>query len=281
MPYYVVSMGTTGAAIARRVFAPLRRHLGRRPKSVNYLMVDAIAAPFDEHRRHFISIGTDGAGTMPHVGRAMFHQYYAEIKNAMLHHVDRIMRGNDPLLQPAKTAREVMGFVVVGTGLGGTSGGSLDPTISLIHDVAQQLNITCPRVHVMMISPEMILNDISRQPIPEQVEMVNATYHQNMHRILGLMQLDGNVCERRPDGSEFYVRARDRVFSLHKADRSNGRVDFSTTSDLVATIADTLHFYLFTAAGHFLDQRNCDIFGLTAGNETDRHESALNLSPVS
>jgi len=58
------------------------------------------------------------------------------------------------------------------------------------------------------------------------------------------------------------------VFSLHKADRSNGLVDLSTTADLVSTVADTLRFHLFTAAGHFLDQRNRDIVSLGASGRS-------------
>jgi len=264
MSWYLVGLGTTGTAIVRSIVDSLRGGLGRRPRTVNYLLIDSIAPPFDHHRRHFVSTGKDGAGTNPLVGRGMFFQHYGQIRNAVLQQMDGIMRGSDPLLPRALAPREALGFFLIGSGIGGTSGGMLDPTISLVHDAARHLNIEQPQVHVLMISPDMVLKDITRQPIPEQVAMIHATYAQNQSRILGHMQLDGHVCEQRPDGSRFYVKAEDRVFSLHKADRSNGLVDLSTTANLVSTIADTLRFCLFTAAGHFLDQRNRDIMALGA-----------------
>jgi len=263
MPLFIAGLGTTGCTIVRRMIDRLSHALGRLPSAINYLLIDAVAPPLDHHHQHFISLDLDGCGSNPHVGRQTFFSFYVEIKNAYLHFVDEIMRGGDSLLRPAKTARDQMCFFLVGSGSGGTSGGILDPAISLTHDVAQQLNIP-PRVHVTMLSPDMILKDITRQPIPEQAAMIPATYAQNMSRILGLMQLDAQVCERRPDGSEFYVKAQHRVFALHKVDRSNGAFDFSTTEDLVSTVADAFHLYLLTAAGQYVDERDRDNVGLGA-----------------
>ena len=262
--WQLIGIGTTGVEIIRQIIDQLRRDLGGLPSSINYLLVDSTTQPLDHHRRHFISIGVDGAGTNIEIGDNLFLQYYPEIRDALLQQVANIMRQRNGLLLPGRTPREVMGFLIAGTGVGGTSGALQDRMIAMVHDVSQQLNIVEPRVHVTMISPDMVLKDITRDPIPEQVEMIHANYWRNIESVIGNLQVDGQICEQRPDGTTYFVEAQERVFSLHKVDQTNGLVDYATTADLTSAVTNTLHYYLFTAAGHFLDQRDCDIFGLGA-----------------
>ena len=260
MSWYLLGLGTTGGQIVRQFLERTRREFGRRPSQINYLLIDGVAASMDEHSGHFISTGNDGAGSNPHVGRRMFFQYYDHIKNAALHHIDRMFRDTDPLLSPSKTPREALSFLVVGSSFGGVSGGMLDPAISLCHDVAQRHQIATPRIHVSTISPQTLLRDATRETTPEQQAMVWNTYAENLNRILGFMAQERDVCEFRPDGSQFSVSASDRVFLLHTAALSNGRINISTIDELVGVIADTLFLYVFTETGHYLEQRICDIF---------------------
>lgn len=260
MSVLLVGLGTHGCLIVRQVIDLLYTELGDVPDSVKYLLLDCKAMPFDRHRRHSLPLGIDGAGTNPHEGRRRFDQYFRVIKDQLMRRVADLSRASGADLVPALPPRKAIAIVNVATGFGGSSGGLFHPMISLEHHCAQQRNIENPRVHALVVSPQVLLKDTTKEIKRERQALILNTYAENVGRVLGEAQLPGTVHEQLPDGTSVSVKASDRVFSLHKAGQTNGWADLSTSEELAAVVADTLFLYLFTSAGHFLDQRMCDIF---------------------
>ena len=269
-PWLLVGLGTTGTDAIHTVLHFVHEAIGKIPKGCRYLTVDAAPTQDMEHQLCHVAIGTDGAGTNPHNGRRLFLDHYDLVKHALQQQIDRLCGSVADTISPLKSAREVTGFLVV-AGSGGTSGGTLDPMISLIHDCAQRRSIQEPRVQVVLIGPGMPLRDSSRQPLPEQVGLIHNTYAENLRRIYGLMQTPAHVRERRPDGTEFFVEASARVTGLQKVDYTNGLSDFATTSEFVGMLGHAIFSYVLTQAGEHARQRTRDNHGTgVTGLPTDQ-----------
>jgi hypothetical protein len=221
------------------------------------LTVDATPTFDPDHRLHHIDTETGGSGSNSHKGRQIFLDHYDLVRDALQERVDELCRGAADFVTPAKAAREVTGFMIV-AGSGGTSGGSLDPLITSVHDVAQRRSIQDIRVHVVLLGPGMPVRDSSRQPLPEQIRLIQNTYAQNLQRIYGLMQTPGFVREIRPDGTEFYVEASRRVTRIDKVDYTNGLADFATTDELVEMLGHAIFSYILTLAGKHAIERVSD-----------------------
>lgn len=262
-PWLLVGLGTTGTAIIHQAIHFIVDAVGSIPSGCRYLTIDAAPIHAGPHQLHHIAIGTDGAGTNPHNGLRLFLEYYPLIRHALQCQIDQLCSGVAAQTSPLKTAREVSGFLVV-AGSGGTSGGILDPTISLLHDCAQRRSIADPRVEVVLLGPGMPLRDSSRQPLPEQTTLIHNTYAENSRRIYGLMASPGRVRETRPDGTAFSAQAKQRVAALQKVDYTNGFFDFATTGELVDMLGHGVFVHLFTDAGKQVRERGCDHDGIGA-----------------
>ncbi len=269
-PWMLIGAGTTGTGIVQRAVRFIQDAAHRIPRGCRYLTCDAAPTFEPEHVLHHVAIGTDGAGTNPHNGRRLFFDHYDLVRHALQERVDELCRGTADFVTPAKAAREVTGFMIV-AGSGGTSGGILDPLISLVHDVAQRRSIQDIRVHVVLLGPGMPLRDSSRQPLPEQIRLIHNTYAQNLQRIYGLMQTPGFVREIRPDGTEFYVKATRRVTRIYTVDYTNGLADFATTDELIEMLGHATFTCLFTQAGKHAIERARDHDGTGV---TGRHSSS-------
>ena len=186
-PCLLVGLGTTGTAVIHECIRFVGDAVGTVPSVCRYVTIDAAPIHDGSHQLHHIAIGTDGAGTNPHNGFRLFREHYDRIRHAIQQQVDQLCVGVPGAIRPLKTAREVTGFLVV-AGSGGTSGGILDLTISVLHDCAQRRSIDDPRVEVLLLGPGMPLRDSSRQPLPEQITLIHNTYAENLRRIYGLIE---------------------------------------------------------------------------------------------
>lgn len=259
---HLLGLGTTGSQVIDGVVklfqAESRREL--LPASINYLLTDAAAPKPGMDTDHFYHLvgGVNGAGTDPEEGRKLFcaPQNYRQLRSTLNRQLVDMM-GNDQNLPWSLPPRQVLDFWIV-AGFGGTSGGGTHPAIALLHDVAQDRHIACPRIHVLMIGPEMPLRDRTRQVLVEQQRVVRATAAQNLMKTVADTAAPGFLHERRPDQTSFQVKASHRVWLPLLADQSNGRADCSTTDGLVGVVVQTLFARLFTQAGIDLADRHRD-----------------------
>jgi hypothetical protein len=268
-PWVLLGLGTTGTGVVQTAMRFLADAAKRIPRACRHLTIDAAPTFHPEHLLQHIQIGTDGAGTNPHNGRRLFFEHYDLIRHALQEQIDELCRGAADFVTPAMAARQVTGFMIV-AGCGGTSGGTLDPMISLVHDVAQRRSIQEVRVHIVLLGPGMPLRDSSRQPLPEQIRLIQNTYAQNLLRIYGLKETPGFFREIRPDGTDFYVEASRRVTGIDKVDYTNGLADFATTDELVEMVGHAAFTCLLTHAGEHASERKRDHDGIGA---TGRHSN--------
>lgn len=256
MPKFFIGLGTTASKVTHGCMENLKREVGRIPSIVGYLNIDADVDGGRHARGHTIKIGVDGAGTDPVNGRGLFLEHRGQICDAFLAHLDGLFVP-DPAMKTELPAKRCTSFVVV-AGCGGTSGGCLDPTISMIHDVARRKQMRELRVYVALIGPKIAINDIRRSVTAAQTAMIPDTFGQNLERLYDDLAFERTVREERENGTTFALSSVDRVFSLQIIDQSNSQADFSVTEELVGMLADSLFLQHFTSAGMHHDGRFCD-----------------------
>jgi hypothetical protein len=260
LPTLAIGLGTTGSELGQALVARAVRPLGRLPAPFDYLLIDVASRPAGNAGNRYIQIegGVDGCGTDPKRGRDLFATIpnYALLRSTL----SSLIRGlgrPDPLVSVSKSPKEAVELWVL-AGCGGTSGGVLHPLITLLHDVALDLNIAEPRIHVVLIGPDISLFDTSRQVIEAQRRIVPDTFVTNLVKLCGDRAADGCLTETRPDGTTFSIRAEQRTYSLTVLDRSNGAYDCATVGELLAMAAEALFARLFTPAAAYVAGRMCD-----------------------
>lgn len=257
---YVVALGTTAGAAVKQMFAGLRSRFPHRlPDWIQYLLLDAAADQDDRHHGHVPDLGIDGSGTDPRQGRAIFQKSAARISQAIKTHLDGLVRSRSGI--PLKSARECVNVVIV-AGCGGTSGGFLDPLISLLHERAQQRNIQAFRVHLLLVTPEMVLGDVSRELTPEQQEMISLTFAQNLQRTLAAIGEAGHWIEAGQDGGTFLLPPGGRIYSLDLVGNSNGQTELSTCGDLSEMLGLSLYLRHCSPISLEIPQRHIDLVQL-------------------
>lgn len=226
------------------------------PDVFSYLCFDADADFPPAHREHCFALGVDGSGTDATVGLELFLAKLGDIADVLISRF-HLLLGGDHRCPTEATARQATSIHLV-AGSGGTSGGAVQPMITLLHDIAGRMGILELRVHVHWIGPEVALLDINRTITPEQNEIVHATFAANLTRSFADLAVDRLQQHMRSDGTTFCIRSRLRVLSQSLTGRSNGQVDSLTSADTEANMGWTLLQRCFTAAGIHHEGRTCD-----------------------
>jgi hypothetical protein len=273
----LLGLGTTGSKVVLQLIHRLLHELGQSllPASVNYLMIDADQPPAGTDPAHFLALpGTGaGSGTDPREGRRKIDdpRTHAQLRGWLSAAIDAMQARVAAELMPALPARQVVNLMVI-SGPGGTSAGTVDRVIAVAHDAAQARHVHNLLVHHVQIGAELPLNDRTRSTCPEQEEMVRATAAAVLAKAAGDLITDGLIEERRPNGSTFLVPAGRRVHSLSIADQDNGRRQCATVDALAGVLADALFVRIFTAAGPYLAARilDADELGVLARGKHQR-----------
>ena len=256
-PALLLGLGTTGTKIAHGVVARVCQELGRRSACMNYLAIDGASKDFAAKLDHFVCIDVHGCGTDPRRAVRQFYRHYQEIRCALDRQMLTVSQFDPeiPVFQPPQEILAVWIFA----GCGGTSGGTLHPAISLLHDLAQHRRIRNLRVHVVLMGPEMPMRDCTRGVHPKQVAVVADTFFGNLQKIIADMCSAAVLVEKRPDGSTFRLAAADRVWGLQVRDQSNGSFDWSTTDELIEMISWECFLQIFTQLGNCEENRKKDL----------------------
>ena len=260
MPQCLVGLGTAGGRGVHGAAQHVIREAGRLPRSVAYVWIDADSADVATDPHHSVVTAVDGSGTNAHNGRESFLEHLDQIRDALLAHTDPLFDA-DPTLPADKTAREATCFTVV-AGPGGTSTGCLDPMISLIWEIARRRSIQEVRIRVLLLGPEMAINDLTRSVADEQAELIRANFAESANRMYELLDSNGEDTHRLNGSSTSHGTRSPRIFSLDIVDQSNGRADFATNDEFIAMVARTLFFQRFTHVGLDFDSRYCDHRGI-------------------
>lgn len=256
-PTIAIALGTTGCAVGHKISTAACHEFGRLPKWYSQLFVDAATKEMDIASQDFIDLGVDGAGSVAAVGREMFLKKYPQFVDALKKRFTRLSEMDE--LLPCDIGKQQATSFVIFTGLGGgTSGGTLEPAVAACHDAAQQLGIAEMRVHVAAIGPEICLNDINRNPTPDQRLLVADNAACNMAKILSDFANPAFKQWQRPDGTTFESRLSEQVWTINVADQSNGQFDFRTLDDFSRMMVRTYLFAMFTDAGKFAADRYRD-----------------------
>ncbi len=263
---FMVGLGTTGSEVVQTVRTTLGEH---RPWSgslgcFQHLLLDAATAPMHWDQGHFRLLegeqgtGIDGAGTDPREGRARMlrERNYRDLRHGV----------NGMLLELAAVTsewalpslREACDLVVV-AGCGGTSGGAIDPFVTLLHDVCRERNLSNARVTVVLLGPEIAIRDAGRSVTAEQARTIRATAAANLVKMLAQFSHTQPTEEIRADGTSFHVPAGERIWDIAWFDQSNGSFDWPTTEEFVAHTAHCLFLRFFTAAGIHAAHRRADL----------------------
>jgi hypothetical protein len=255
----LMGLGSTGAAIAHRLIMQVRREIGRLPAHLQYLLIDASPLQPDMDPTQFVPIGTSGAGTVASKGAELFWQHAGAIRDNISRRVERLFHHVDPEFPLRFGPREQTAFWVI-AGCGGTSGGTLQPTITTIHDVARDWDIAQPDVNVVHLGPEMATRDRARHMTPEQDKQIQANAAANLVKIAHDLGSPERIDETRADGTTFGLPAYRRVHTLTLVDKSNGSTQFATTEQMAAMTVHALYSRLFTEAGTYIANRSKDLY---------------------
>ena len=255
-PTFLFALGSSMQSAVQGCIDRLHREVGRPPRQAGHLFIDADCPAVGTDTTHFVSLNINGAGTNPHVGRELSLEHRDKVYDAMQAHLDALFEP-DSVCPAEKTARECTSFVLVGSN-GGTSGGILDPMIDLVHEVARRRNIREPRVHVVLVGPDILVNDLTRSISPEQAVLIPSTFAQNVWKIYQSLTPGAPEREVGRFASLRHGGTPPRVFSLTIVDQTNGVSDWASTDDMTAMLADVLFFHCFTQAGIDFLGRTCD-----------------------
>jgi hypothetical protein len=254
----VLGLGSTGSAVAHQLVRAMLREIGRLPEQFQYMLLDASPLQPDMDSTQFVQIGTAGSGTLADQGLKLFRQYASTIRDNLSRRVEHLFHHVDPEYPLRYTPREETAFWVIG-GCGGTSGGTLQPAIATIHDVARDWDIAEPRIQVVQLGPEMATRDRARHLTPEQEKQIQANAAANLLKLAHDMANPAAIEETRPhDGTTFSLQASKRVHTLIVVDKSNGSTQFATTEQMIAMTVEALYARLFTEAGTYIANRSKD-----------------------
>lgn len=246
-PKLFISLGTTARRCVSYVMRQLESKYSGIPKATQFAILDADADGISRFGQYAISLGVDGAGTDPVIGREILGGFFEDVRSGITNRFRRAFDAND--LPVAMHAKQAMDVVVIGT-CGGTGGGAIDPIITLVHEISQRFKIRDLRVHVHLVGPEIQLRDIDRNPSHEQQMMIPDTYSQNLGRIYhDFTNGDAVLHEKTMDGRSVTIRPQQRVMSLQVVDQGNGAFDFLKIDHLVEMVGRALFQQYFTAAG--------------------------------
>lgn len=253
---FVIGLGSAASRAVCHTAEHALHEWGFLPDVFSYLCFDADADFPPAHREHCFALGCDGSGTDATVGLELFLAKVAEIADVLISRFHLLLAG-DHRCPTELTARQATSIHLV-AGSGGTSGGAVQPMITLLHDIAGRMGIQELRVHVHWIGPEVALRDINRTITPEQNEIVHATFAANLGQSFADLTVDRLQQYVRSDGTVFSIPTRLRVLSQSLTERSNGQVDCLTSADTEANLGWTLLQRCFTAAGMHHEGRTCD-----------------------
>jgi hypothetical protein len=259
VPTILMCIGSTAARIGDTMVKLFQAEWRRPdlPSGFGYLLVDSAAPRPGMDSDHFFPLdgGINGAGTDPNEGFKLFHspETHRALRSALNRKVVNASR-QDAELPHSKLPRETVDFWLITTS-GGTGGGAVHSAIGLMNAVAQDRHVQEPRIHVVLLGPEMPLRDRTRQVSVEQKQIVRATCAHVLAKLLGDFATTGNLHEPIPGEPPLSVQASRRVWSITLVDQSNGYADCSTTDAFVKLVANALFPRLFTQAGIYLADR--------------------------
>lgn len=247
----VIGLGSTGGELGHRIMQMvIKENGGTVPPLCQYVLIDsdrnqAAESGWDPSNSCLLNIA--GAGTLPQHGAKMVQDNWSHLRGLVGERLDRLMSANCPNRANAPPMQAVEVFLFAPCG--GTSGGTISPMITLVHQVTANRRIVQTRVHAVLLGPDMTLHDPGRPMSPEQVQVIPATFAANLVRICGDIVSPTTRTVGTPDGLSFLLEDSQRVFGLHLVDHSNGAHTYARTEELLDQLARTYLLRFFTAAG--------------------------------
>lgn len=241
----VIAIGTTAGEAGHRVIRRVIETIGGTlPPLIRYLLIDSDGRKNGWNPQHAFIYGVDGIGTVPTEGRKAFLERWDELRGLISARIDQLVAAADVRHRMTAPLRAIDIYVIAGPG--GTGGGGLDLLITLIHQIAHERGIEEPRVHVILLGPEMPLRDRTRSLSSAQYDLIPATFGANCLLIVNNVVSPEIIQESPPTGPAFQLEACHRVYTVTALDWSNGSFSFSVTEAFLDMVADSLFLRIFT-----------------------------------
>jgi hypothetical protein len=256
-PTMLIGLGTLGCETVHNLIQLVQAETdGRIPPACQFLLLDADAAKPGWDGRHALRLGVDGIGTDASRGREVFLQHWSSLRKAVAGRINRLFT-TTTLDQQVGSPLQAVDVWIFG-GSGGTSGGFLDPCLTLVHQVSYERGIQEMRTHAVLLGPEMSLRDHTRPLSDEQYTLISANYGSNVVEIVANVQSPATVLEAPPSGPAFPLKKSTRVHTLCLMDRGNGSFNFAVTEEFQRAVAETFFLRIFTPLGSYFASRQRD-----------------------
>jgi len=250
---FLIGLGTHGSEVTDSVLRLVEDQFGIFPSSCSHLTVDAADGTKYRHPNRHKQFGFNGIGTVAALGKEAFRCVYADVmKNLQLSIED--LDTSDVNLPVSKSAREALDIVII-AGNGGSSGGALDESITMAHQLFQKLRVTSARLKLYYISHEAALDDPSRTVSQNQRSAVMQTAACNLARLASDFYTNGRREYRQPGTDAFSMPTNERVWAHYVMSGSNGHHRMTLTDDFNLMMSHVILNIEFTHGGISLEDR--------------------------